>query len=192
MYLGEFCHPSYSIFSCCQHECSWTTLLQGCHGNTQTSVLWHLHTSLWCDKVCECMLSLSLILVLFLCRPLEITTAVFGKKWGTLTCEKKVKIPSSLKTPAEFMERVKSKLNFHPVEVIGESSLRQSPISPITPESTYPEVTLNFNFLFPVLQWTRGWWLVSPTRCHVGGGKGRLETLVHSPLSSSKYWADQW
>ena len=53
-------------------------------------------------------------------RPLEIKTPEFGKKWGTLSYEKKLKLPSSkVKTPAEFMQVLKTKLNFHPVEIIG-------------------------------------------------------------------------
>ncbi len=53
------------------------------------------------------------------CRSLDIKTTEFGKKWGTLAYEKKLKLsPSSIKTPASFMETIK-KLNFQPVEIIG-------------------------------------------------------------------------
>ena len=53
-------------------------------------------------------------------RPLDIKTPEFGKKWGTLAYEKKLKLPTSkIKTPSEFMEIMKTRLNFHPVEIIG-------------------------------------------------------------------------
>ncbi len=53
-------------------------------------------------------------------RSWQITTAEFGKKWGSFTHEKKLKLPqSSIKKPAEFMATMKEKLNFNPVEIIG-------------------------------------------------------------------------
>ena len=52
-------------------------------------------------------------------RSWQITTAEFGKKWGSFTHEKKLKLKSSIKKPAEFMTSMKEKLNFNPVEIIG-------------------------------------------------------------------------
>ena len=53
-------------------------------------------------------------------RPLEITTEEFSKKWGTFTYEKKLKVQYSMSKPEEFMEAVKSKLNFHLIQIIGK------------------------------------------------------------------------
>ena len=53
-------------------------------------------------------------------RPLEITTQEFSKKWGTFTYEKKLKLQYSMSKPEEFMEAVKSKLNFHLIQIIGK------------------------------------------------------------------------
>ena len=53
-------------------------------------------------------------------RPLEITTEEFSKKWGTFTYEKKLKLQYSMSKPEEFMEAVKSKLNFHLIQIIGK------------------------------------------------------------------------
>ena len=59
---------------------------------------------------------------IFPSRPLKIVTQEFGKTWGTFTYEKKLKLPSpsSVKSPAQFMEVMKTKFNFHPVEIIGK------------------------------------------------------------------------
>ena len=60
----------------------------------------------------------SCVFYLFL-RPLEITTEEFSKKWGTFTYEKKLKLQYTVSKPEEFMEAVKSKLNFHLIQIIG-------------------------------------------------------------------------
>jgi hypothetical protein len=59
-------------------------------------------------------------------RPLEITTEEFSKKWGTFTYEKKLKLQYSMAKPEEFMETVKSKLNFHLIQIIGKVSFSES------------------------------------------------------------------
>ena len=53
-------------------------------------------------------------------RPLETTTQEFGKKWGSFSYEKKLKLQCSIKKPSEFMDLVKKRFNFHPIEIIGE------------------------------------------------------------------------
>ena len=53
-------------------------------------------------------------------RPLEITTEEFSKKWGTFTYEKKLKLQYTVAKPEDFMEAVKSKLNFYLIQIIGE------------------------------------------------------------------------
>ena len=65
------------------------------------------------------LLSLKLFLHVWY-RPLEITTEEFSKKWGTFTYEKKLKLQYSVSKPEEFMEAVKSKLNFHLIQIIGK------------------------------------------------------------------------
>jgi len=53
-------------------------------------------------------------------RPLQIDTDSFGKKWGSFKNEKRhKKISSHIKTPEMYMEAVKTKLNFHPIQIIG-------------------------------------------------------------------------
>ena len=55
-------------------------------------------------------------------RPLKISTAEFGKRWGSFHNEKKIKLSiSSVKKPSEFMNLMSAQLNFHPIEIIGES-----------------------------------------------------------------------
>ena len=58
-------------------------------------------------------------------RPLKITTADFGKKWGTLAYEKKLKLSSStsITVAQHFMDTMSSKFNFYPVEIIGIAML---------------------------------------------------------------------
>ena len=51
-------------------------------------------------------------------RPLTISTKEFGSNWGSLSHERKVKVQCTMK-PAEFMEAMKARLHFHPVELIG-------------------------------------------------------------------------
>ncbi len=54
-------------------------------------------------------------------RPMTITTAEFGKKWGGLAYEKKIKLPATaVSSVKNFMDLMKVKFNFHPVEIIGE------------------------------------------------------------------------
>ena len=59
---------------------------------------------------------------LFTCRPRKISTEEFGKSWGSLSYEKKVKLTtsSSVKQPAQFMTIMETEFNFHPVQVIGK------------------------------------------------------------------------
>jgi len=56
-------------------------------------------------------------------RPLEITTQEFGKKWSSFSYEKKLKISSSLKKPAEFMKAMEKLFNFYPIQVIGNEAI---------------------------------------------------------------------
>jgi len=53
-------------------------------------------------------------------RPLQIDTDSFGKKWGSFKNEKRhKKISSHVKTPEMYMDIVKTKLNLHPIQIIG-------------------------------------------------------------------------
>ena len=53
-------------------------------------------------------------------RPLQISTQEYGKKWPSLSSEKIFKIPAAAtKTVAQFMDTVRSKLNLHPIQIIG-------------------------------------------------------------------------
>ncbi len=52
---------------------------------------------------------------------MTITTAECGKKWGGLAYEKKIKLPATaVSSVKNFMDLMKVKFNFHPVEIIGE------------------------------------------------------------------------
>ena len=54
-------------------------------------------------------------------RPLQIDTDSFGKKWGSFKNEKRhKKVTSNVKTPEMYTELVKTRLNFHPIQIIGE------------------------------------------------------------------------
>ena len=56
-------------------------------------------------------------------RPLQIDTDSFGKNWGSFKNEKRhKKITSHVKTPEMYTELVKTKLNFHPIQIIGNNS----------------------------------------------------------------------
>ena len=60
------------------------------------------------------------------CRPLKIRTPEFGSKWGSLSYEKKIKLPCvEIKTPNDFMDAMETRFNIHPVEIIG-STLHRS------------------------------------------------------------------
>lgn len=49
-------------------------------------------------------------------------TDSFGKKWGSFKNEKRhKKITSNVKTPEMYTELVKTKLNFHPIQIIGKT-----------------------------------------------------------------------
>ena len=49
-----------------------------------------------------------------------LTTGEFGKRWGSLSSEKKLKLSSaSVKSPSDFMEVMKTSFNFHCIEIIG-------------------------------------------------------------------------
>ena len=48
-------------------------------------------------------------------------TDSFGKKWGSFKNEKRhKKVTSHVKTPEMYAELVKTKLNFHPIQIIGK------------------------------------------------------------------------
>ena len=48
-------------------------------------------------------------------------TDTFGKKWGSFKSEKRhKKIAAHVKTPEMYTELVKTKLNFHPIQIIGK------------------------------------------------------------------------
>ena len=48
-------------------------------------------------------------------------TDSFGKKWGSFKNEKRhKKITSHVKTPEMYTELVKTKLNCHPIQIIGK------------------------------------------------------------------------
>lgn len=72
------------------------------------------------------------------CRPWEIVTKEFGKKWGSLSHERRQKVPCTVKTPQEFHTTCKEQLYFHPVEIIREyySSI------PLFPFLLLPPLTL--------------------------------------------------
>ena len=71
-------------------------------------------------------------------RPLEITTQEFGKKWSSFSYEKKLKISSSLKKPAEFMEAMEKLFNFYPIQVIGTLCCWRCPLSCVRSPLTFP------------------------------------------------------
>ena len=49
-------------------------------------------------------------------------TDSFGKKWGSFKNEKRhKKIISHVKTPEMYTELVRTKLNFHPIQIIGKN-----------------------------------------------------------------------
>lgn len=56
---------------------------------------------------------------MLLFRPLKVSTADFGKKWGTLAYEKKLKLSVSITATQHFMDAMTSKFNLFPVEIIG-------------------------------------------------------------------------
>ena len=80
------------------------------------------NTKAFAYKLLLLLLFFLLLLYFIVFRALKINTDEFGKKWGTLAYEKKLKINSSLKSPSEFMEVMRTKLNFHPVQIIGENA----------------------------------------------------------------------
>ena len=54
-------------------------------------------------------------------RPRKMSTDEFGKSWGTLSYERKVKLTTpTVKQPAQFMKIMETGFNFHPVQVIGK------------------------------------------------------------------------
>ena len=72
--------------------------------------------------VCVCIIILlcdTSVVVCIAFRPLEMTTEDFSKKWGTFTYEKKLKLQYTVTKPEEFMEAVKTKMNFHLIQIIG-------------------------------------------------------------------------
>ena len=53
------------------------------------------------------------------------STDEFGKSWGTLSYERKVKLTTpTVKQPAQFMKMMETGFNFHPVQVIGKGENR--------------------------------------------------------------------
>ena len=53
-------------------------------------------------------------------RSLEVTTQEYGKKWAALSSKKLFKIAAAgIKIAAQFMDTVHSKLNLHPIQIIG-------------------------------------------------------------------------
>ena len=49
------------------------------------------------------------------------STAEFGKKWGSFHNEKKIKVVSnSVKKVPDFMNLMSTQFNFHAIEIIGE------------------------------------------------------------------------
>jgi len=66
-----------------------------------------------------CIIILVVLLMAWV-RPLQIDTDLFGKKWGSFKNEKRhKKISSHVKTPEMYMEVIKTKLNLHPIQIIG-------------------------------------------------------------------------
>ncbi|XP_065884904.1 uncharacterized protein [Dysidea avara] len=69
-----------------------------------------------------------------LIRPLLIDTDSFGKKWGSFKNEKRhKKVSSHIKTPEMYMEVVKTKLNLHPIQIIGKEAIAAGTFLPSTP-----------------------------------------------------------
>ena len=90
-------------------------------------VMYCCYVLLLCIVVMYCCYVLLVVAIdtVLLFRPLKITTADFGKKWGTLAYEKKLKLSSStsITVAQHFMDTMSSKFNFYPVEIIGIAML---------------------------------------------------------------------
>ena len=88
--------------------------------------IYNLYT--WCYKLC--LYELWHYVALYgcinnLCRPLEISTQEYGKKWPSLSNERTIKVqaPPTAKTMAQFMDTVRNRLGLHPIQIIGMRSL---------------------------------------------------------------------
>lgn len=64
-------------------------------------------------------------------RPLVISTEEFGRKWGSLTYERKLKLQSSLKPP-ELMDALRKKFNLHPIQLIKSEGIAAGNFLPDT------------------------------------------------------------
>jgi AP-4 complex subunit epsilon-1 len=75
-------------------------------------------------------------------RPLEISTQEYGKKWPSLSSEKLFKVPAAAtKTVSQFMDTVRSKLNLHPIQIIGQEGIAAGTFLPKMPCLVHGKVT---------------------------------------------------
>jgi AP-4 complex subunit epsilon-1 len=76
-------------------------------------------------------------------RPLEISTQEYGKKWPGLSSEKILNIPAtpSVKSVAQFMDTVRSRLSLHPIQIIGQEGIAAGTFLPKIPCLVHGKVT---------------------------------------------------
>ena len=80
-----------------------------------------------------------------LIRPLKLTTPEFGKKWGSSSNEKKLKMATTnIQKPSDFMELMSNQFNFHPIEIIKSEGITAGTFLPSTPCLVHGKTTPNF------------------------------------------------
>ena len=82
-----------------------------------------VHCPLYGDNLlyCTCSYNNSCDNDYYLFRPLKLTTPEFGKKWGSSSNEKKLKMATTnIQKPSDFMELMSNQFNFHPIEIISK------------------------------------------------------------------------
>eukprot|EP00004_Rigifila_ramosa_P013967 TRINITY_DN3136_c0_g1_i1.p1 TRINITY_DN3136_c0_g1~~TRINITY_DN3136_c0_g1_i1.p1 ORF type:complete len:1175 (-),score=295.81 TRINITY_DN3136_c0_g1_i1:102-3452(-) len=63
-------------------------------------------------------------------RPVEMVTPVFGQNWVKMPHEKKLRVAGvSLGTMQKYMDKLSSKLHFHPVQIIGAEAIMSGRLS---------------------------------------------------------------
>ena len=128
LWLWVFVMYCYVLLLCVVMYCCYVLLLgivvmYCCYVLLYIVVMYCCYVLLLCVVVMYCCYVLLVVAIdtVLLFRPLKITTADFGKKWGTLAYEKKLKLSSStsITVAQHFMDTMSSKFNFYPVEIIG-------------------------------------------------------------------------
>merc|ERR1712151_788641 len=62
--------------------------------------------------------------------PLQVTTAQVGGMWGQLPSQREAQLSTSIGTCQEMMVRLQTKLNVHPVEIIGMEGIAAGRVLP--------------------------------------------------------------